>query len=309
MESFGDIPWGRLNAWGWSFVACSILLLLTGIWRLYRGDARISESVAPRDRDGPFHPFIAALGVASFGVLFTYLFSCPPWLTQAVQTVYATLGADNHGHFLVEQESLRFGVTLGAQLIAVSILLLQQRTLPGMLHTRPDANDSERLFLNRRDLFRLGGLFATSAALLTLGSLLWAGFASAAEAQGQKLPGEVQPLVELIAHWNGPAWVLGVLFASVTVGAPLLEEIGFRAILYPALREAIPRGWAMALTGLLFGMMHGNLAALIPLSIMGAWLCQVRDRHGIGTCILIHTMSNAWTVFWLITAPEIAGKL
>lgn len=309
MDAFGDIPWGRLNSWAWAFVACSILLFVTGLWRLHRGDARISASVARRDRDGRHHPTVAMLGVASFGCLFAYLFSCPAWLNQSVQSAYALLGADNQGSFQVEQDALRFGVTLAAQLLAVSVLLAQNRVLPGMLHTLPDADDAEPVSLDRRGLLRLAGLFAASSALLTLGTLLWSGFAAAAEWQGQSLPGEVQPLVELIANWSGPGWPMGVLFASVTIGAPVLEEIGFRAILYPALREAVPRGWAIALTGLLFGMMHGNLAALIPLSLMGAWLCQVRDRFGIGTCILVHAMSNAWTVFWLITAPEIAGKL
>lgn len=293
----------------WSFLACSALLILAGLWRLRCGDAHFSTSVAPRRREDSFHPMVAALGVASFGVVFSYLFSCPAWLSNGVQSIYSFFGADNQGRFQIEQDALRFGVTLGAQVLAVTVLMLQTRILPGMVHLHPDANDQERITLDRRGLLKLVGLFAASSALLTLGTLLWTGFAGMAEAQGQKLPGEVQELVTLIANWSGPAWPLGVLFASVTVGAPLLEEIGFRGILYPALREALPRGWAIALTGLLFGILHANLSALIPLSVMGAWLCQVRDRYGIGTCILIHAMSNAWTVFWLITAPGIAGKL
>jgi hypothetical protein len=55
--------------------------------------------------------------------------------------------------------------------------------------------------------------------------------------------------------------------------------------------------------------LHGNLAALLPISVMGAWLCIVRDRFGLGTCILLHAMNNAWTIFWLVAAPEIATKL
>jgi len=309
MDGQGEIHWSRLGAFDWSFVACSALLILAGLWRLARGDARFSATVAPRGGAMPFHPMVAALGVASFGLVFSYLFSCPAWLSNAVQSIYSTLGADNHGRFQVEQDALRFGVTLGAQVLAVTVLMLQTRVLPGMVHTDPDADDREHIMLDRHGLLRLVGLFAASSALLTIGTLLWSGFAGIAEAQGQRLPGEVQELVTLIANWSGPAWPLGVLFASVTVGAPLLEEIGFRGILYPALREAIPRGWAIALTGLLFGMLHGNLSALIPLSVMGAWLCQVRDRYGLGTCILIHALSNAWTIFWLITAPDIAGKL
>lgn len=309
MDGLDDIPWSRLGAGGWSFIACSLTLILIGAWRLSRGDANISPSVEPRSARGPHHPMLGALGVAAFAAVFSYLYSGPWWLTRSVQQVLLWLRADNRGSFQLEQDELRFCVSLAAQLLAVGTLLALMRAIPGIAHIRPDGSDRERLIIDRRGLLRLGGLFAACAALLCLGTLAWTAFASLAESQGQFFPREVQPLVTQIAHWHGPTWLLGVLFVSVTVGAPLLEEIGFRAILYPALREALPRGWSIALTGLIFGMMHGNLAALIPISLMGAWLCIVRDRFGIGTCILVHALSNAWTVLWLVIAPEVAGRL
>lgn len=303
-----EMPWSRFSGWAWALVACSLALVAVGAWRLRRGDANVPATVEPRADCGNL-PLCGALGLTSFALLYTYLYSLPNWLARSVQWLLALLGADNHGSFQSEQDAIRFTCGLAAQLLIVGSLLALNRALPGMLHTRPDAGDRELLSLDRRGLLRLAGLFATLVALQAVGNAAWSVFAGLAEQQGQAMPREIQPLVSQIANWHGPSWLLGVVFASVTIGAPLMEEVGFRGILYPALRESMPRGWAIAATGLLFGILHGNLAALIPISLMGAWLCVIRDRFGIGSCMVIHAMNNAWTVFWLITAPEAAGKL
>lgn len=309
MEALGEIPWSRLGGLAWTFVACSVLLLLIGCWRLARGDATPSGSIVARDEASRQNPLAAMFGVVAFCVLFTYLFSQPAWLGDAMHTLLEWFGTDNGGSFQAEQHSIQFSCQLAAQLLTVGALLVLNRMLPGMLHTQPDGDDSERLNLDRRGLLKLVGLFAACATLMTIGVLIWTALAQFSRDQGQSLPDDIQPLVDLIARWHGPSWLLGLLFVSVTVGAPLVEELGFRAILYPSLRLSMHRGWAIAMTGMLFGLVHGNLAAFIPISLMGAWLCIVRDRHGIGTCILLHAMNNAWTAFWLIAAPEVAGKL
>lgn len=310
-EEWLGLSWERLTGFGWAYVACTLIALGVGLWRLRRGDATAAATVAPRVHAPGTPPawVTAMLGVLVFAWLMSYLFANPRWLTDAVRWVLGLCGVDNRGSFSNEIRALQYCSGLAAQLLSVAGLLLLGRALPGLLHTRPDADNQERLWLNGRGLARLGGLFATCLALLTLGSLTWGLFSSIAESQGQPLPRDIQPLVEEIARWHGPSWLLSVLLVSATIGAPIFEEIGFRAILYPALRETLPRGWAIAATGLFFGLLHGNLAAFIPISLMGAWLCIVRDRHGIGTCILVHALNNAWTAFWLITAPEVAGKL
>lgn len=309
MEALGEIPWARLGGLAWTFVGCSVVVLLIGFWRLTRGDATPSSTIVVRNEATRQNPIAAAFGLTAFCVLFTYLFSQPAWLGDGMHDLLEWFEADNGGSFEAEQNSILFSCQLAAQLLTVAALLLLNRLLPGMLHTHPDGDDSERLSLNRRGLLKLGGLFAACGALMTIGVLIWTALSGIAESQGQSLPGENQPLVTLIAQWSGPSWLLGLLFLTITVGAPLVEELGFRAILYPTLRLSMHRGWAMAMTGMFFGLVHGNLAAFIPISLMGAWLCMVRDRHGIGTCILLHAMNNTWTAFWLIAAPEVAGKL
>ena len=311
MEGLSTIPWSRLDAWGWSFIFVSLALVLTGGWRLYAGEATASASILAEDGNRHYRMLIRTMGALSFIFIFGALFSedGQALLYQLIKPVLKFFKADNAGSFRNENMALMFSAGLSAQLLAAGILLLLAQTFPGFMHVQPDGNDRKKLNFNRADILRLLGLFATCLCLLAIASILWSFFAQIAASQGQVLPNEIQDVVQLVANWNGPSWVLSILFLSVTVGAPLIEEIGFRGILYPALRDAIPRGWAIALAGLLFGSLHGNLAALLPISVMGAWLCIVRDRFGLGTCILLHAMNNAWTIFWLIAAPEIATKL
>lgn len=308
-EGLLGLSWERLTAFGWAYVASTLALLLIGAWRLRRGEASASPALATRHEPETRTPWIAGLvGVATFVWLLSHLFANPNWLVTLVRNLLEGIGIDNQGSFTVEMKAIQFSTCLAAQALSIAALLALGRLLPGSMRTLPDGTDAERLHLNRRGLARLGWLFATCVTLLTLGSIAWTLFASIAESQGQALPNDVQPLVAEITRWSGPTWLLAVLFTSISLGAPIFEELGFRAVLYPALRGAMPRGWAIALTGLLFGMMHGNVAALLPISLMGAWLCIVRDRHGIGACMIVHAMSNAWTVLWLILAPEVSAR-
>lgn len=308
-EALVGIPATRLSPWGWAYLGCTLALLGYGLWRLRRGDATPSASPAPADPAGPAHDWAARLlGVAALLALYAYFFSAPAWLAQTLRELMAWFGADNRGSFAVENKSVQYSLGLAAQLLVVGGLLLLNAGLPGLIRTRPDGGDAERLSLDRRGLARLGQLFAACVALMILGTLGWDLFVSVAESQGQSMPRDVQPLVQEIARWQGPSWLLSILFLSVTLGAPVFEEIAFRGILYPAMRGSLSRGWAIAANGVLFGMMHGNLAALLPISLMGALLCVIRDRHGIGPCILVHAMNNTWTVFWLITAPEVMTR-
>lgn len=308
-EALVGIPLSRLSAFGWAYVGCTLALLGYGLWRLRRGDATPSASLARGDAaDGAPDWASRLLGIAALLALYAYFFSAPAWLAQSLRALMAWLGADNQGSFAIENRSAQYSLALGAQVLVVGGLLLLNAGVPGVIQSRPDGADAERLSLDRRGLARLGQLFAACVALMVLGTLGWDLFAGIAESQGQSMPRDVQPLVQEIARWQGPSWLLSILFLSVSLGAPVFEEIAFRGILYPAMRASMARGWAIAANGLLFGMLHGNLAALLPISLMGALLCVIRDRHGIGPCMVVHALNNTWTIFWLITAPEVMAR-
>lgn len=67
---------------------------------------------------------------------------------------------------------------------------------------------------------------------------------------------------------------------SVAIMAPLAEEIIFRAGIQGSLKRGMPRWWAIALSALIFGVMHGNPIGIIyasALGIMMGWIYSKFD--------------------------------
>jgi membrane protease YdiL (CAAX protease family) len=89
-----------------------------------------------------------------------------------------------------------------------------------------------------------------------------------------------------------------------------MEELAFRGMLYPGLRRLLAgaserhaRWIAVALTGLIFSAAHGSPSAALPLFGFGAFMCLVRDRYGLLTCMAAHACFNGWNLVWLKLAP------
>ena len=58
--------------------------------------------------------------------------------------------------------------------------------------------------------------------------------------------------------------VLWLIFPMVVLMAPLVEEVLFRGVIYRVLAQALGARWGIVLSGLIFGLVHMNLAGLIP---------------------------------------------
>jgi membrane protease YdiL (CAAX protease family) len=112
--------------------------------------------------------------------------------------------------------------------------------------------------------------------------------------------------VEMLKHLHdGPILVTFALFAIVL--APFFEESIFRAFLFNAgLRH---RGfWFGAIvSGLAFGIAHGDRYAMIPLALGGIVLAYVYYRtRNIYASMITHGLFNAFSVIALIFAPTLA---
>ena len=105
-----------------------------------------------------------------------------------------------------------------------------------------------------------------------------------------------QEMVDLLA--NDHSWVVrGTLILLASVGAPVMEEIVFRAGLFRYLRTRLPRWAALVLPSALFAASHANLAAFVPFLLLGIALSLAYERTGrIGTAIVIHSLFNLNTV-------------
>jgi membrane protease YdiL (CAAX protease family) len=121
---------------------------------------------------------------------------------------------------------------------------------------------------------------------------------------------EPQEIVDAVLKTDVDSWRFFTIALAVTIGAPIMEELAFRGMIYPGLRrlgaasERHGRWIAIVLTGALFSAAHLSPSAALPLFAFGAFMCLVRDRHGLVTCMAIHCSFNAWNLVWLKLAPN-----
>lgn len=115
-----------------------------------------------------------------------------------------------------------------------------------------------------------------------------------------------QPVVQLVLDVPMQSRTFMMLALTVSVGAPIMEELAFRGMIYPGLKALLPpsRWPAVILTGLLFATVHLSWSAALPLVGFGCFLCLVRDRFGLMTCIAVHAAFNFTTLLWLKLAPN-----
>jgi membrane protease YdiL (CAAX protease family) len=106
---------------------------------------------------------------------------------------------------------------------------------------------------------------------------------------------ETQDTVRALAE-NPSAIVRGLIVVTACVVAPVVEETIFRGFLYPTLRQFTDAPFAVLFTAVLFGAIHGSLAALVPLALLGILLALAYEwSRGLALPIAIHALFNLAT--------------
>lgn len=96
------------------------------------------------------------------------------------------------------------------------------------------------------------------------------------------------------------AAVLTAIFA-VSLG-PFMEEVFFRGFLYPVLARRAGMFWAIAITSIAFGLIHGAQLAFSPglvlvIFLVGVVLTIVRAKTGsVGSSFVVHVAYNSTLV-------------
>ncbi len=302
----------ELSTADWTCIAFNIGLALAGLRALRRWPAGGGPRLERRS-----DPATAAAGLMTALLAFGLVF---PLLSQFIAGFFRT-------EFGVTQAEI-FLATFMAQLSAVGAVAALGLFLPGSVQWTPTAApetvttspDSPRVALRAlrwRDALRA---YVAVCALATLGSLAWKGlhrlWTAAHEAgwTGEPPADLLQEIVDIVLRTDPLTAKFGLLTLAVTVGAPLMEELVFRGTLYPALKSLLgalpPRagiGLSAALTGIIFSAVHLSPSAFIPLALFGAFLCLVRDRHGLAVTIAVHAAFNAMNLLWLKVAPDVAN--
>ena len=81
------------------------------------------------------------------------------------------------------------------------------------------------------------------------------------------------------------------MFAVVL--APVIEECLFRGVFFTVLRDAGFRRLGLVVSGVVFGAIHLNLTAFLPLTVFGLVQALLYERSGsLLTPIVVHCLFN-----------------
>jgi membrane protease YdiL (CAAX protease family) len=114
---------------------------------------------------------------------------------------------------------------------------------------------------------------------------------------------ELQPVMQTsVQQLQGPVSLVHRLYFAVVAIflAPLVEEVLFRGIIYPTVKQAGFPKLALWGTSLLFALIHGNLLSFLPLvflALIFTWLYEQTDN--LLASIVTHACFNAANFFFI----------
>lgn len=117
------------------------------------------------------------------------------------------------------------------------------------------------------------------------------------------LGGEKTPFDQMLESSTQARFATAFL---ATASAPLVEELVYRGVLYPALQRALGALWAVLVVGSLFTLVHvaqyyNNAGVIAAVGTLGFVLTVVRARTGrVLPCFVIHLVFNGLQVAGLV---------
>jgi membrane protease YdiL (CAAX protease family) len=292
------------TAWDWACVGYNLGLGLIGLCGLRRW-LRAGPADRPPLADWQEAAIGLIIGCLSFGLIFP-----------------VTQGLLLRGFFsdqLIPSLSSQLLMGLAGQVVAAGAMVATWLVLRNSLAWSPTAPAPASAEGPAAALaaFRLRDVGLAMVLILGLGlggALIWKGLHAAwstAALHGFPFPAPVdepQQIVQFVMDTPVRSRTFGVMTATIVLGAPIMEELAFRGMIYPALKRLMPfRVLAVLGTGILFSAVHQSWSAALPLLGFGALLCLVRDRYGLVTCIGVHASFNALNLFWMKVAPNAAN--
>lgn len=83
--------------------------------------------------------------------------------------------------------------------------------------------------------------------------------------------------------------------------APFAEEVVFRWLVFLRLEDYYKRGWAIVISGILFGICHWNCLQAIYASVLGFVFAYILDMCGNRwSSVLLHIGANVWSLVFPI---------
>ncbi len=121
------------------------------------------------------------------------------------------------------------------------------------------------------------------------------------------MPSRSQAAVEAVRNAE-QLWERALLFTFAVISAPIVEELVFRGVLWPFLRDRGLRiSGSLGVAGL-FGIIHGSLPALASLVLLGLFWVWLYERTGdLTTTMLSHSLFNLTNFVWLLMSLDAAA--
>ena len=114
-----------------------------------------------------------------------------------------------------------------------------------------------------------------------------------------------QPIVSFLIEHEGFRDRLSVILIAV-VAAPLTEELIFRGCLYGILRQIGGKFVAIAVSSLLFALIHGHTPSLAGLMILAVGLSLLYEKTGsLWAPILLHAAFNGLSIYGTLQWPDL----
>jgi membrane protease YdiL (CAAX protease family) len=140
-----------------------------------------------------------------------------------------------------------------------------------------------------------------------LGSLVMAIVANGGASLMQYLThsNQDQQSVAMLRQLHDPRLLIAfAVFACVL--APLMEETIFRVFLFNATRRYFGFWTGAIVSGLCFGLAHGDPIAALPLALGGVVLAFVYYRtHNAFASMITHALFNSYTILALVITPQL----
>jgi membrane protease YdiL (CAAX protease family) len=112
---------------------------------------------------------------------------------------------------------------------------------------------------------------------------------------------KAQAAIETLRTTHSPAQVLLVGITAILL-APVAEEVLFRGILYPSIKQAGFPQLALWGSAVIFAATHANLMTFVPLTFFAIAQCLLYERTAnLAAPIAAHSLFNIINFVWVLS--------
>lgn len=139
--------------------------------------------------------------------------------------------------------------------------------------------------------------------------LILGGFFVVAAVVGSYLPEHETDLIRILKSSRAAMYWVAILSVAT---APLVEEVVYRGLLYPAIQRSAGKVLAVAIVTILFTIVHipqyyQSISTVLLLSLLSLILTVVRaSTRNLLPCFIIHLLFNAIQSIMLLANPDLS---